>query len=486
MLEFLKKQANLTRTENGASTYVSTCSFCLDLFATIGALRREPEDEIRARFLSAYAEDPDLAMKILFFARDVRGGLGERRVFRVLLRWLAENEPASLERNLPFIAEFGRFDDLLCLMDSPCEKTVLAYIKEQLAADLAALERGDSVSLLAKWLPSVNASNRDTVSLAKRIARSLGMKDADYRRTLVRLRGHIRILENHLREKDYSFDYASQPSKALFKYRRAFQRNDAERYHTFLEQVAAGETEMHTGTLTPYEIIAPFFAPREITEEERRAINVTWNAQEDFTSGENALVVVDGSGSMYWGEAPLPAAVAQSLAIYFAQRNTGVFHDHFITFSTTPRLVQLKGRDLLEQFRYCASFNECCNTNLQKIFELILTTALRNRLPQSELPSTLYIISDMEFDHCVENASLTIFEYAKALYARHGYTLPRVVFWNVSSRNRQQPVTQNEQGVALVSGCSPRIFAMLKSGALDPYSFMMETLNTERYAKIAA
>ena len=106
MLKFLKKEANMTHTENGAVTYRSTQSECLDLFATIGALRRERDEEITNRFLRAYAEDADLAMKTLFFARDIRGGIGERRVFRTILKWLADNEPQSLEKNIQYIAEY--------------------------------------------------------------------------------------------------------------------------------------------------------------------------------------------------------------------------------------------------------------------------------------------------------------------------------------------------------------------------------------------
>lgn len=486
MLKFLKKQANMTQTENGAATYAGTQSDCLDLFGTIGALRRQPEGDILGRFIRAYGEEPDLAMKILFFARDVRGGLGERRVFRVILRWMAQYEPGPVRKNLPYIAEYGRFDDLLCLLDTPCEADALALIKAQLEADCAALGQEDGqVSLLAKWLPSVNASNAEAVKAAKKLARSLGMNEATYRKTLVKLRRRIRLLENNLRERDYTFEYGKQPSKALFKYRKAFQRNDGQRYQSFLEEVAAGKATLHTGALAPYEIVRPFF-DRQVDEAERQAINATWNALEDFTNGENALVVVDGSGSMYWDAEPKPATVAESLAIYFAQRNTGAFHNHFITFSTNPQLVEIKGGDLLDQLRYCCSFNECANTDIQKVFELLLNTAVQNHLPQSELPSTLYIISDMEFDTCTENASLTNFQHVKELYARAGYTLPRLVFWNVASRNRQQPVTMNEQGVALVSGCTPRVFGMLKSGVLSPYAFMMETLGSERYAKIAA
>ena len=225
MLEALKNQANKTYTENGSVTNRSTGKDCLDLFATIGALRRADEEKIVTRFMRAYAEDADLAMKILFFSRDIRGGLGERRVFRTILKWLAENEKRSVVRNLPYIAEYGRWDDVLVLLDTPCGKEALALLKKQFDADLAALEGNGDISLLGKWLPSVNASNEDTVRMAKLIARSFGLSDRDYRKAVVKLRARIRILENNLRERDYTFDYSKQPSKAMFKYRRAFMRN---------------------------------------------------------------------------------------------------------------------------------------------------------------------------------------------------------------------------------------------------------------------
>ena len=485
MLEYLKNEANRTYTENGAVTHATTYSDCLDLFATIGALRSRSEQEIRNRFVRAFTEDPDLAMKTLFFARDVRGGLGERKVFRVCLQWLAQNATDSAKKNIPHIAEYGRWDDLLSLMCTPCEKDALRVIKQQLEEDLNAMDMGDDISLLAKWLPSVNASNAQTVLHAKRIARYLGMSDAQYRKTLVKLRERIRIIENSLRVKDYSFDYSKQPSKAMFKYRKAFYRNDCERYGEFLNKVSRGEAQLHTGTLTPYEIIKPFFYDK-VSDQEANAIDATWKAQEDFTGDENALVVIDGSGSMYCRTDPMPATVALSLGIYFAERNVGSFRNHFITFSEKPQLVEIKGETILEKVRYCHGFNEVANTNIQKVFELILRTAVKNNVPQAEMPSTLYIISDMEFDYCAEGADLTNFEYAKKIFAAAGYQLPRVVFWNVQSRNQQQPVTQNEQGVALVSGCTPRIFSMLSSGNLSPMGYMLDILGTERYAEIAA
>lgn len=486
MLDLLKKEANLTHTENGATTYLSTQSECLDLFATIGALRRESDEEITDRFLRAYAENADLAMKTLFFARDVRGGIGERHVFRVILKWLAANEPQSLEKNLPYIAEYGRWDDLLALVGTACEDKALHLIRQQLYVDLAAMETGDSISLLGKWLPSVNASNSNTIHQAKRIARSMGMNDVQYRKTLSTLRAKICIIENNLREKDYTFDYSKQPSKAMFKYRKAFMRNDAERYSAFMNRVAEGTEQLHTGTLMPYEIIQPFFVNGGVDDEERKAIDTTWKAQENFAGDENALVVIDGSGSMYGGADPVPATVAISLGIYYAERNTGAFHNHFITFSENPRLVEIKGRDIFEKVRYCSRFNEVANTNIQRVFELILKTAVKNRVPQKDMPTKIYIISDMEFDYCTENCSLTNFEYAQDLFAEYEYQLPEVVFWNVASRNRQQPVTVNDRGVALVSGCNARIFSMLKAGILSPYAFMMDVLGSERYAQIVA
>ena len=489
-LEDLRKEENLTYTENGALTNRSTNSYCLDLFATIGALRNAEDNEIISRFIKAYTEDRNLAMKILFFARDIRGGLGERRVFRSIWKWLSLHEAESVRKNITNVPEYGRFDDLLSLLGGPCEKDMLSFIKEQLDKDLAALKIGESVSLLAKWLPSVNTSNKDSVKTAKKLAKALGFSDTEYRKVLVSLRAEIKLMENYLREKDYSFSYEKQPSKALYKYRLAFLRNDRERYSAFLEKAEKNPSVMNTGTLTPYDVVAPIINKDKervaISKWDRRSMDITWKALPDYTGAENALAVVDGSASMYWYGEYIPAAVAQSLGIYFAEHNKGCFHNHFITFSENPRLIEVKGKDIVEKLRYCMSFNECANTDLQRTFDLILNTAIQNKAKQEEIPEKLYIISDMEFDYCANHAEMTNFECAKKKFAKYGYKLPQIVFWNVESRNLQQPVTKNEQGVALVSGASPQIFSMLSEGILDPYSFMLETLSSERYERISA
>ena len=489
MLQYLKEEANKVYTENGAVTNESTGDFCLDLFATIGAIRRESDSEIESRFVRAYTENKDIATKILFFARDVRGGLGERRVFRVILKWLAVNEEDTVKKNLKYIAEYGRYDDLLVLMGTPCEKEMFAVIKGQFDVDMKAMEDKKEVSLLAKWLPSVNTSNKETVLMAKKVAKAFNMNDAAYRKALSSLRAYIKIIENNLREKDYSFDYEKQPSKAMFKYRKAFIRNDGERYNEFIGKVEKGEVKLNASTLAPYELVEPFmqgYSMRKLSKEEQASINATWNSLPDYGSDENAIAVIDTSGSMYCSGKPVAASVALSLGIYFAERNKGYFKNHFIEFSARPQLIEIKGQTFADKLRYLASFNEVANTNIEAVFDLILKAAVKNKLPQSELPTKLYLISDMEFDEAVDNAELSNFENAKKKFEEKGYKLPDIVFWNVASRNKQQPVTKNEEGVVLVSGCTPRLFSMVASGEMNPLVFMMEVIESERYAKIVA
>ena len=488
MLNELKNTANMTHTENGAATNLSSLSDCVDLFGTIGALRHADDEEIIRRFVRAYTENADLAMKTLFYARDIRGGLGERRVFRMILLWLTRNEKQSVLKNLGYIAEYGRWDDVLALFDTPCRAAAVDLIKTQLGADLEAMHENKSVSLLAKWMPSVNTSNAESVYLAKRLLKELGMTEPQYRKTLSALRKYINIIENDLRERDYTFDYSAQPSKAMFKYRKAFIRNDGERYSAFMDKVSSGEEKLHTDTLMPYEVIQPMFsADSWLTDDkEIEALNATWSALKDYTDGSNSIAVIDNSGSMYCRTSPIPAAVALSLGIYFAERSKGAFANHFIEFSEKPRLIEIKGDTFYKKLRYVHSFSQVANTNIEAVFDLILKAAVDNHVPQSELPERIYLISDMEFDMAARGADITNFENAKRKYAAYGYMLPQIVFWNVCSRNTQMPVTVNDRGVALVSGCTPKIFSMVMKGEFSPYDFMMEVLRSDRYKPIAA
>ena len=525
MLKELLEESNLTRTENGAVTYNSSMSDCLDFFGTAGALRKARKHEIIRRFLRAYTEDRNLALKALFFARDIRGGLGERRVFRILLHYLAEQEPAVVRKNLSLIAEYGRYDDLLVLMDTPCEEDALRLIRAQLSLDQEALEQGAPVSLLAKWLPSVNTSSAEQSALGKRIAKACGMQEREYRKTLSALRRALAIIENPLREKDYSFDYEKQCSRALYKYRRAFMRHDGERYSAFLRAASAGEAKLNASNLYPYELVDPYLDQsyctnrtrcfmRPVSEEEKAVLNASWAALPDYVGGgkaadsegtdgavdgaaeasgmrkyawKNALAIVDTSGSMYWDHSPKPASVALSLGLYFAERNQGEFRNHFILFSRSPKLICLKGETFADRLRYAASFCEVGNTNLYAVFRLILDTAVKHQVPPQEMPSKLVIISDMEFDMCGMRGTSSInFEAARRMYEAAGYRLPQLVYWNVQSRNRQQPVRMHENGTALVSGCTPHLFEMVAGELVDPYALMMEVLGGPRYAAVAA
>lgn len=487
MLDYLKLEDNKTLTENGAATYKTTGSDMLDLFATIGALRNSREDEIVIRFIRAYSENSELAMKLLFFTRDIRGGLGERRVFRIIFRWLAENDPDVVIKNISFIEEFGRYDDFLVLLHTKCEHAAINFLKAQLEEDVQHCMEDKPVSLLAKWLPSANTSNVNTVKNAKKLAREFGMTQEQYRKTIVTLRRKIDLIENHLREKDYVFDYAKVPSRAQFKYRNAFLRNDKMRYLEFIEAVNQDAVTMHTDHVMPYEFVETYLQRENImTNDEKEVLNTAWKALPDFGSEENAIAVVDTSGSMYWGGKPTPASVALSLGIYFAERNSGVFHNYFIEFSEQPQLIELKGETFAEKLQYVMTFNKVADTNLEAVFDLILKTAIKYHVQQKDLPSKLVIISDMEFNTCMLHADKTNFENTKHKYERYGYKLPEIVFWNVASRNCQQPVTMNEHGTILVSGCSVHLFEMVAGRNLSPYQFMLDVLQSSRYAKISA
>ncbi|MBR3447547.1 MAG: DUF2828 family protein [Oscillospiraceae bacterium] len=497
-LNLLQQEANTAYTENGALTNASSGSHCLDLFFRAGGMRAASKHEIADTVIRAYAEDPAKTLKILFFIRDARGGLGERRFFRTAMQTLAMLEGAAVVRNLPMFAEYGRFDDLCAMLGTPCEAAALEIIRARLTADCIGMENGEPVSLLAKWLPSVNASAAATKAAGRRVAKAMNMTEKQYRRTLSALRRYTDIIENRLRERDYSFDYAKQASRAMFKYRKAFIRNDGERYRAYLGAVERGEAIMHADALYPYDIVRACGDPNlswnafrdmsGLSADERRSLDAAWNNLPDYGAGtENAIAVVDGSGSMYMAPgSPRPIDAALSLGIYFAEHTRGAFAGSFITFSHRPQLVRIKGRDIAEKVQFCAGYTEAANTNLEAVFDLILRTALRNRVPQQDMPAKLYIISDMEFDSCVTGGNQqTLFTAMRNNYAAHGYRLPEIVFWNVASRHQNIPVSRSQTGAALVSGASPAVFDMVMGGEIAPEIVMERIIGSERYAKIS-
>lgn len=475
--------SNTAYTENGARAFATTKSSVLDFFATGGALRQRSADSVIDVFEKAYNENALLATKALFYFRDVRGGQGERQTFRTCLTWLAKTHPETVRANIFSIAEYGRWDDLFCLFDTPLEADMISVIDIQLAHD----RKSDKPSLLAKWLKSENASSKETKRIAYRTRKALNLDSRSYRKLLSELRKKIDLVEQHMSTNDWTnIAYGKIPSKAGLQYRNAFKRHDGERYEQFLEDVASGKATINAGTLYPYEIIEKtgYKSWGSIDESDAKTLDVMWGALPDFFDGQqvNGLVVADVSGSM----SGRPMDVSISLAMYVAERNTGPFANKFLTFSERPSLVEIRGNNIVEKARNLSQASWDMSTNIEAVFDLILNTAIKLKATPDEMPSHLYIVSDMEFDVATHgHATETLFETISKKYERAEYNMPFLVFWNVNSRNTQQPMSMDQRGFQMVSGCSPSIFKnLLASRYISAYDMMLEVLESERYSPI--
>lgn len=481
-------------TENGAAGYETAGKALVDLNFAVASLRNESGEEIVRRFTRAWYEDRVLAVKWLFFLRDARGGLGERRSFRILIRHLAEAEPELTGRLVSLMAEYGRFDDLLCLLDTPVEETVLRTLKAQLEEDVRGLERGTEISLCAKWMPGGNTSSGESRRAAAKLQHFMGLTAREYRKLMTYLRAGLKVTEVSMSGNRWEeIDYSAVASKANVLYRNAFLRHDEARRRSYLEAVQKNRASMNAGVLMPHDIVARYAECagwRMKLLEKDEALEALWKNLPSMAAGaRNVLCVVDGSGSMtvpVGGGNVTALHVSNALGIYFAERMSGAYRNKFITFSQSPRFVDLSGcRTLREKLELAFANQDCTNTNIEATFELILQTAVRNRLKQKELPGTVLVISDMEFDRAVWGTQTdTLFETIRKRFAGYGYLMPKLVFWNVNSRSNVIPVRQNELGVGLVSGFSVHVCSMVLSNELDPYACLKRTLNGERYRKV--
>lgn len=490
MLNELKKMFNITKTENGAYTLKSSLNALVDLFALGGSYRLKSEQEVLALFYAAFKQDRDLAMKTLFYLRDIRGGQGERRFFRIVLMDMAVNEPATVRQLLPYIPEYGRWDDVLALLSTPLKEAVLTVVTKQFQEDRKNSANGQPVSLLAKWLPSTSVRSKDRKNQLMILLKAWNMKAAVYRKNLSRLRQSLNLVETKLSECDYeAIDYSKLPSIAGMKYRQAFYRNDMERYMAFLEQLKTGSAKINAATLYPADIVGKILQSSGIAEH-RELYNGLWANLPDYIGDrrENSLAVVDVSGSM----TGKPMEVAIALGIYLSERNHGEFKNHFMTFSEEPELCALEGRDFVEKVQNLRRASWGYNTNLEKVFTVILSAAKRARFSQKEMIDKLYIISDMEFDAavCGSNRNFqreTMFKKLKGMMNRAGYQMPEIVFWNVNARQQQLPVSASEKYVKLVSGYSPSLFKdLLEDATISPEEFMLKVITAERYEAIHA
>ena len=498
-----KLQPNVSVTENGATGYKTTGKNLLDLNFMLSSMRNMDENEIWDRFLLAYNENPTLAMLWLFFARDIRGGCGERRTFRVVFQRFCRENDAVAVRLLSLIPFYGRWDDLVDIScgDGPCavREKAISVIRKQLIADLDNVSAKKPVSLLGKWLPSINTSSAETRRKAEMLRSAMELSPKQYRTMTSRLRKYIDVVERHMSANEWDkIKYDIVPSRAAMNYREAFDRHDPDRYREYLSDVRSGDAKINAGALYPYDIIHAYTEGWGEVKPLDDTLEAQWKALPNTVpENQSTLVVVDGSGSMTStvGNSGVTCMdVARSLGIYFAEKLKGPYHNQFITFSSHPQYVSFAdGLSLNAKLEIMEQHSDVSNTDIEKVFDLILDTAVENHLRQDDIPSNILVCSDMEFDEatcsygCYDWGPVdeALFDTIRKRWESAGYKLPRLVFWNICSRTGTIPVTENDLGVALVSGFSPNIADMVMSGELDPYKCLVAKLTSERYQPVS-
>lgn len=501
----LREADNYKLTENGGLAHKSSLDAVYDLYALGGAYRKRSDDDCVLLFKNAFEQDEAMAMKCLFYLRDILQGQGERRFFRVCLKWLAQTHPDAVIRNLKYVSEFGRWDDIFVLMDTKVEKNVVDLVREQLKVDLQSLEvPNGAVSLLGKWMPSQNASSERTKATANRLRAALGFTSKQYRKILSALRKRINVLECLMSANEWDkIDFSKIPSQAGMKYRKAFQRHAIERKKagvtTYEDFVKDETTTVNAKALAPYEVVEKAvelfrynlwrYNSYECDEVERAAVNKYWNNLHDYFNGMpfNGICVVDTSGSM----SGTPINVAISLGLYCAERAKGPFANHYISFSSRPQLIKTEGVDFVDKVQRIYSTNLCENTNLEAVFELMLNTAIQANCSQEDLPQTIAVISDMEIDNAQGYYSWdripdskqprTMMEKMRIKWAQHGYELPHLVYWNVDARSNN--FLDDGPDVTYISGFSASTFEQLMTGKTG-INLMEDKLNSKRYEMI--
>lgn len=474
----MRNEGKFTRTENGAVALNTTSDARLDLFGTIGALREADNNRIETLFAEAYNQDALFATKIVFYARDIRGGLGERKTFRTLIRYMADKHPEALRPNLDLIGVFGRYDDLYELIGTPLENDMWAAMKKQFEEDLKNFNEGNAISLLAKWIKTADASSAETRKLGILTAQKLGYPVYNFKRIVRSMRKHIGVVEGLMSAGRWDeIKYSEVPSRAMMIYRKAFMKHDEQRFSEFINQAEKGEVKINATTLFPYDIVEKILYGRESS----KVLEAQWKALPDYVEkGTNALVMADVSGSMIGR----PMATSIGLAIYFAERNVGAYHNLFMTFSGNPETVVLKGETLEQKIHNVSRANWAMNTDLKAAFDKVLDIAEKNHITQDEMPKAIVVISDMEID-CCGNREWSFYDKMAAKFAKHGYVIPNVIFWNVNSLHDVFHADKSRKGVQLASGQSVTVFKqILQNLGYNPVEAMENTINSDRYACI--
>lgn len=460
-------------TENGAITNSTTLSPIVDLFFLAGASRQLSEAQIISKLSLAYNTDKLLTTKLVFWAGDIREGLGERRFFKTCLKWIKETDADTFMKNIENVPYFNRYDSLL---EYVTNLKVTEHIYEQLKA---------GNNLCGKWMPRKPKTDIQK-QFIKTFCNLYKLTPKKYRKLIVSATNNS-VVENKMCKKQWSdIAYKTVPSVAFKKYRKAFKRNDETRFSEFLDKAIKGEEKINAKAIFPHDIVAELMNEFQYPVD-RRAIDAQWKNLPDLMAGnnENILPVCDTSGSMNTNISGRTTAlqVCLALGIYVSERMNGLFKDSFITFSRNAKLQTLKGNvcDRIEQL----NTGEVANTNLQRVFDLILTAGTTYNIPQEEMPSKLLILSDMEFDSACDNNSATNFETYKKKFENAGYIMPQIIFWNLASRSTSNyPVQIGTAGTALVSGFSPNIIKSILGGEIMPEKVVLRTLNNKRYDRI--
>ena len=510
-LNVLKDNTDFTYTENGAVTRTTTKSDLLDMFALGAAMRNRSDSDCILMFRKAFEENPVYALKCLFYLRDVRGGQGERRFFKVCMKDLALTNTEAARRNLKLIPLYGRWDDLYLFIGTPLENEALDFMKWQLALDI----HSKAPSLLAKWIKSENTSSFESRKLARITREYFGMSHKQYRKVLSMLRERINIVERLMSENRWDeIEFDKIPSRAGMIYKNAFARHDIERMkneavQSYADFAKDATKTVNAKTLYPYECVDAAFKVIDkhrtwsrhqkgldlaLDNTERLMVNKYWENLENYFKDASfeGLAVVDVSGSMFGCSASAPINVAVSLGLYCADKAKGPFANHFITFSERPQLVKSEGVDFCDKVYRMSEADWGMNTNIEAVFDLLLNTALNSNCSQNDIPKNIIIISDMEFDACVRDRSPwgsrsihdkeTLFEGIKRKWRAHGLDMPKLTFWNVDARSNNIPM-RDDGYVNYVSGMSPTIFEQIMKG-LSAYDLMMDKLNDARYELI--
>jgi len=474
-----------TRTQNGNIAFSGAGSALVDFFFQGGAMRNWSVEKKRNAFRAAYAEDKLIALKILFYFRDVREGQGERDLFRDIVSELAVFDPKTLSKNLELFSEYGRWDDLFVLLGSSLKAEVIRLLATQLECDWS----DEFPSLLAKWMKSENTSSKKSREIGKVLRTALGLTPREYRLMLSKLRAKIDIVETKISKGEYAnIDYSKLPSNAAMKYRTAFFKHDEERYKAYLDalvkpvaerSVELKDVKVNAKTLYPYEIVSKLIGYR-VNAQDVMLHEAQWQALPDYFKGksENMLVIADTSGSM----SGRPMDVSVSLAIYAAERNVGAFQGIWMNFSSRPSFQVLKGETLYEKIRNMDFNNWDMSTNLNLALEKVLEMGVQSRLPQEQMPKKLVIVSDMQFDECVQNGrDGGLLNTVRRKFQAAGYEMPEIVFWNVNAHAGTCPIGYNQHGVALVSGFSPQMFSNLFGDLGTPMDLVLKVVGGQRY-----